>query len=726
MPLVARELRLPELQVTQSTSGVNSVYTSSLLNLSNLMFVSTGSNPVDNWVGPDPIVMGRPVDQTLPHTIKYIHAIRWSSNINWLFGADNNDPSNSRRFSFWEYNGLTNQLTFRGSTLVTPPVAGNLTIQGFRAQRYVYTTGTVAGAINTSNIAGNGTTWTTDGIGVGARIGFGNTDPTQISQWYEISAVPSNVQITLGSNLLSAVASGTSYVIEEIRLAFATTNSTAVSGGLFLVKGLNASHFTLAGTTVGAATTTDNSRSCYYLTPASSQASNYETASCGLGLLDFVSWQSHSVYVLNGAGTSNARVTQYNLRAGLSLTSGRDGGSTLILSTGQQSVPAGILSQGDNGRVFTVRHGTASGSNSLWFVTNNRVVRAPTSSITNGSTTFITDNLIETPPGGTSTFNTSSAFVGVDYSTLLDKVVILNSGINSPRSYITEYRTDAGQLGGVFLLDTKQFNGNAADATAATYPNSNNSTMSIWIDDSRAYLTRIASGSNLNQFWVLPIGADYYYASNNQQAIITPRVTLPGNTRLRSVYVNEVRSIGAEQFSKTPETYKLFVRAAGIDDNSGNWTEVGSNGDLSYLGSPTTVQFKFEFRTISDISIPARIHNMAVVYETDDNILPELEWNLNDSNLNDGTIGFSQNALFSASVPNFVIEYYRSDTNTLVLTQNSLGTTNGTFQWLSASVWTGSLVSNNLGPNTVGTRRRFVPTVGLPANVNVYAKIKST
>jgi hypothetical protein len=61
---------------------------------------------------------------------------------------------------------------------------------------------------------------------------------------------------------------GTSYVIEEIRLAVACTNATVLNGGVHLIKGLNHGTFTSGGTTITEATTTDNIRASYLLTDA--------------------------------------------------------------------------------------------------------------------------------------------------------------------------------------------------------------------------------------------------------------------------------------------------------------------------------------------------------------------------------------------------------------------------------------------------------------------------
>ena len=724
MPLSAKELRFAELPFTRSDQeGADAVYTSSMLTLGSLMHVNTGSSGVDKWIGPLPVAVARPMEQSTANAINYTYVVPYTDDIDWVFGADNNAAAVTRRIMFYEYNRATTTFNWRGSTLITLGPTGNATIRGFRMARYLYTTGTIAVTAGTNTVAGAGTSWVTDRQSVGARIGFGSTDPTQITQWYEVFAFPSNVQATIAPVSALTYPSGTSYVIEELRAVIATTNATPASGGLFLVKGLNPDHFTQAGTVVGAATTTDNSRSCYYLTTNTNQALHYETASCGLGFEDFISWQSHSIYHLNGGGTAIGRITKYNLRSGLTLTAGRDGGSSIQLSTGPQSTPGGgALSQNNNGRLAVLGHGPASGSNSFYYVTANRVVRSPVSSILAGATNFMVDSMTEVPPGSINTFPAGGVFSAVEHMGSIDRLVVTSTGGTSNRSYITQYRTDGGQFDHILLVDTKQQD--QASGQGPAHPSINASILSAWVERGRGYLVRIGTTAAVNQMYMVPLGADNTYASATDQYIITPKISTPGAIRFRSVALANANAVGSGELTLPPASFTVFVRTSGIDDNSGAWTQVNAAGELGFLGAASEIQFKFEFETMHGFLIPARLYNLIVTYDEDDNILPELEWNLNDSNLNDGTVGFSQNTAFSASVPNFSIEYYRSDTDALVLSQNSLGSTNGTFQWFSGSVWTGSLAPNGLGPNTVGTRRRFVPTAGLPANVNVYTKIK--
>jgi hypothetical protein len=77
-----------------------------------------------------------------------------------------------------------------------------------------------------------------------------------------------------------------------------------------------------------------------------------------------------------------------------------------------------------------------------------------------------------------------------------------------------------------------------------------------------------------------------------------------------------------------------------------------------------------------------------------------------------------QSALFGAALTTHTIEVYRADTDALVLTQASTGTTNGAFENWNGSAWVAGL-----GADTVGRRRRFVPSGSLPGGVDLYAKL---
>jgi len=116
--------------------------------------------------------------------------------------------------------------------------------------------------------------------------------------------------------------------------------------------------------------------------------------------------------------------------------------------------------------------------------------------------------------------------------------------------------------------------------------------------------------------------------------------------------------------------------------------------------------------------LPARVLSLALIYETDDALPSQYRWNYSDFNTSNGTFAWVQATLFGTSIGTHTINIYRADTDALVLTQASTSTTNGTFE-----NWNGSSWVSGLGADTVGRRRRFVPSGSLPGSVDLYAKI---
>lgn len=78
----------------------------------------------------------------------------------------------------------------------------------------IYTTGTVSAS--GSSVTGSGTSWSSVGIVSGDKIGFGTTNPNNITTWYTVATVNSNTSITLTEILGSSIPSGTLYVIRRL------------------------------------------------------------------------------------------------------------------------------------------------------------------------------------------------------------------------------------------------------------------------------------------------------------------------------------------------------------------------------------------------------------------------------------------------------------------------------------------------------------------------------
>ena len=669
------------------------------------------ANPEDRFVGPRPGVTVRPVETSAAIPAGAVHPLQITSDLFWVFVADGSSAAATRRIQLFTYVLSTNVATFIGFVTLTFPTATAHTLRGLRMTRDLYTVGT-ASASGTA-VTGTGTAWQTDRIAVGSRIGFGSTNPAAITTWFEVSAIGGDGSITLTGSA-GTVTNGP-YVIEELRAAVTTTNATVTNGGLFVAKGLRIENFVLSGTTIPAATTVDNIRAVYWLRDA---ATITNTTSAGLSIVARASWQQHDVYVVDGAATT-ARVFRYNIRSALVLTSGAanlTAGADLTV-TGTQTV-VGNIGQNNNGRVWTASHGPGSGVPSLYFVTASRVCRVPLSGITAGSTTFVADAMLEVPPGGTSTFAATGGMAAFDGADSFDRLVIATT---SGRMYLTQYRTDSGQFETIGNVAITQIDQSSASVGSVSFLHAPSATITpfIWIEAGYLFFVIAGTSAVTNFLYVLPIGADWNYAATTNQRVIFPRMAL-GQTaqRFYRVFVNAVSNIGSAAFGKVPSGYRLYFRTAGISDNSGAWSPVPANGDLSGAGSASEVQFMAEFQLMTDIMVPARIMNMALVYETPDPLPSQYRWNFGDFNTSNGTFGVVQTSLFGVAPGIHTINIFRADTNALVLTQASSSTTNG--QW---EFWNGSAWVAGLGTDAVGARRRFVPTGSLPGGVALYANI---
>ena len=280
----------------------------------------------------------------------YPHAITFSPTVDWIFMIENLATAVAvREICMYEYNKTTGVYTWKGFFIATLTSATAHTLRGFRALRYLHTTGTVE--VAATAVTGTGTKFLDEGIAVGARIGFGSTDPTAISTWYVISAIGSETGITLATSA-GTVNAGSAYVIEELRFGITATNATVANGGLHLVKGINYSDFTTNGaTTIAAATTTDNIKAVYWLSDAGTTGNVVTNQNpCGLAIVSEVNKGLHYAYVLDG-GTTTARVYRYNLRATGTITSGKMLMSIAYYTTGTVEV-AGTAVTG-SGTTFT-------------------------------------------------------------------------------------------------------------------------------------------------------------------------------------------------------------------------------------------------------------------------------------------------------------------------------------------------------------------------------------
>jgi hypothetical protein len=672
-----------------------------------------GSGPVDKFVGPAPLGVANFGESSLAIPSQFVHPVKISDDLFWIFGADAASAAATRRVQLWTFVPSTNTYTFVGAITVTFPTATVHTVRGIRAILENYTTGTVG--VSGTAVTGSGTAWNTDRLSVGSRIGFGSTNPSAITTWYQVSAIGSDTGITLTASA-GTVAAGTPYVIQDLMIVQANTNATVTNGGVFVTKGLQYADFQNPASAIPAATTVDRIKATYWLRDAAT-ITNDVIGGCALGDRD--SWTQQYIYSTEGAATSLI-LYRYNIRAALTPTAGAFTlTGTDIVITGAQAV-TGNISQGNNGRVATLQHGAGSGVPSLYLFTATRILRAPLSAITAGSTTFIADSMTEVAPGGSNTNLGTGTFTSLDISESLDKLVI--TGATSFGSvYITDYYTGGQQIDRRAGCLAAQLPSALRDTDSPIFVHNISVNIPfVWVEDGWLFWNYTQSTTaNINALTAYPLAADLGFQSDVNNRIICPKITLGATpAKLYRALVNAMENIGDDTMGVAPDMYRLQVRTSGIDNNSGAWTDVPQNGDLSGLGAPSSIQFALQFRTAGVIMLPARVLSLALIYETDDALPSQYQWNFGDFNLSNGTFAWIQSSLFGASLTTHTINIYRADTNALVLTQASTGTTNGTFEF-----WTGSAWSAGLSTDTLGTRRRFVPTGSLPSGVNLYAKI---
>lgn len=684
------------------TTGITT-YDASVTNIGSLIKQYTGVTNEENFIGPAKIGLARPMEQSTAIPGIYPYVISFDENTDWVFLADGASASATRRIILYEYNKENSTFGWQGFIRLTFPSATNHTIRGFRVSRELYTSGTVE--VSGTSVTGSGSTWSADRMSAGCRIGFGSTDPKQISTWYEISSVNSDTSITLNASA-GIISSGTTYVIEDMMIIVTTTNATAVNGGLFVAKGIRKELFSPSGTVIPSAVSTDNVRAVYWLADASTVTN---TTSCGAALGNLISWIDQSVYVINSSG---AKVYVYNFRKALTLVSGKDTTTNTII-TGNQVV-TGTISVANNGRVGTINNGPGSGVESLYFATTTRIYRSALSAITAGSTTWQSDVMAERPPGGVSTYALTNVMTSVEIANDIDRLIITTTGNGGARSYVTQYNTAGDSFDHIFLNDDKQQDQSSSDSGGVPHPAILALPMSVWSEGGILYLSRVSTSTSYNQVYTLPIGAHQSYAINNNQMLISPKIDVSGSNKLYYVTPKYVKKLGSDTFSLPTEPFKLYYRTNGISDNTGGWTELDDYGDLSGV-SATEIQFMFIFKILGTTCIPSRIMGLTLMYE-DNATDSHYEPSISNSSITNRIFAYRQGTLWTSAIPNMRIRLYNATTAALVLDDDILSSAFGTFEYSTdgGSSW---LVWNS-SADVVGNYIRYTAT-SLPSGIRV-------
>ena len=735
-------LRAVEHIFTGSTSPIAS-YDYTKTNLGTLMTQRSGPSPVDSFVGPRPAVVARPMEESTSVAMMYPHALTISSNLDWAFLLENTTAGTTRRIFLYEYSKAYGEYNWKGFITATLNTAATHTNRGFRAFRYLHTTGTVgvaapssyyatgtAALATTGVVTGTGTTFTAAMVGMcigfgstnpaaiscwypittftsttsitvsaaasaitatnyviaqvtvtgsstqfvteriaagtgatsvagggGPRIGFGSTDPNQITTWYQIGAIASNTSLTLTTSP-GVIATGTPYVIEELRFAITATHATATNGGLFVLKGASYLDFTTAGTTFPSiATNVDNQRGVYWLKDAGTVTN---TAAGGCAVKAETSKTTHYAYVIDGAATT-AKVFRYNLRANDAVTAGAmTMAGANIVSTGSQTGLTGNLSQVNNGRIGTLTHGPSANTECLYFVTTTRLYSATVSSIdAGGSTTFAINPRQEIPPGGVATYAQTGALSSVEIADAIDRLIILSSGATGFRHYVTTYPTsDGDQFTHIWGVDDKQQDASFRHSDSAIHFNTTSQVCSVWSENGIAHIVKNGATNLLNFMYALPLSAHWTYASSTNQRVITPSISTPNVGKYIKLQINQEEQLGSYDMGQPLEPVRAYYRTSDITTNAtSSWTLLSRDGDLTAASPSSTIQFMFEFVTIGWSCIPGRIFSIAVLYEdlTTDS---HYEFSASLSDINNKRFAWRFTREFNTTVPALSVQLF--------------------------------------------------------------------
>lgn len=621
----------------------------------------SGAGVDDNFAGPLPVAIARPMEASTPFAQAFPWAMRWSetstSRTDWIFTADISTAAATRRLGMYEYNRLNGALSYVGFLTVTfPGTSEAKTIRGLRMSYEKITNGTVS--VSGTAVTGSSTTFSANKACVGNRIGFGSTDPSQITQWYEISAVGSDTGITLTTSA-GTITAGTAYVIEDLRAYILTTSATTSNGGLYILKGLRKELFTTVGGAVPAATTVDRIRACYFMRDA---ATGTALASFGMGFQDKVSLTERYMWI--GETLANPVLFKFNVYADLTLTAGATT-SGFQFKTGAGGAVTGTTSQNNNGRVANAAHGPGLGIDCFYFTTSSRIYRTVNlNSITTGSTTWVADNMTEVPPGGVNTFGAGGGMNSIEYSGYLDRFAVMSAGTAGIRSYLTQYRTDGGQMDRILFIDNKQIDQGVADSGITPLPTPLASPFSSWIEDGMLYLARVGTTAQVNMIYAVPLGVDWEFVNTTNCRTITPKIATPNASKYIAVFASADQVIGLDtgkNLGIRPESFRIKYRTSGIDDNSGAWQTIDNAGDISGVGGATQIQFAFEYR-MADTLIPARILSLGLLWE-DNNMSDYWQGSSNiGTDLVNKRFGFRHAVAYGGTVPRLEVELFNAET----------------------------------------------------------------
>ena len=190
-------------------------YDSTKTVLGNDIYKFSATNTYDYYIGPNTTTFRDITQDSGVSNWGDLDAITYNGNIQWIFVLKGFTTSIATiDIGMYEFNKINFNYNYIGAVSCTAVDGASRTYQGIKTNLEYYTGGTVE--VNGTSVTGTSTDWISNRIPIGARIGFGSTNPGDISTWYRISNYPlMNSTPTLLNGVVTAIAvdsSGSLYI----------------------------------------------------------------------------------------------------------------------------------------------------------------------------------------------------------------------------------------------------------------------------------------------------------------------------------------------------------------------------------------------------------------------------------------------------------------------------------------------------------------------------------
>jgi hypothetical protein len=175
--------------------------------------------------------------------------------------------------------------------------------------------------------------------------------------------------------------------------------------------------------------------------------------------------------------------------------------------------------------------------------------------------------------------------------------------------------------------------------------------------------------------------------------------------------------LGSDSLGYTPERVKLYYRTTGIGNDSGTWLDVPENGDMSQVVVGNEIQFALAWDVLGLLAAANRVYGLVFTYEDGSQDI-HYQPSVAESNIANNIFAWRQVRLWGSNIPNLRIRLYNDDTNYLIIDDDTLTESQGTFEYSSnnGSTWN----PWNDTQDTIGNYIRYTAN-SLPANTRIRA-----